>query len=203
VVVLEDEETFTGTVITAKGEPVQGARVTVIQATKPGGTSPAGGLPSAMVFPTPGSPQAETDQGGRFSVRLSMPYVSEVRVTKEGYKEERVLLNADRSVCSVVVRLDSMETGVIGHVVNAEGKPVTRFIISLLGSNPDVRTYQREIEDSDGRFLVSDVQPGAYRIYAQPVSAKWGITMPQEVTLRRGYFFGEVNLQSTTRGVVK
>jgi hypothetical protein len=149
--------------------------------------------------------QTGTDLRGGFQVILPFSKVGRVVAKKEGFQETSVEFGGMEPVRPVEIRLKSQETGVFGRLIDSEGRPVTYYILMISSSAPNRDIYSREVENSEGRFLITDIPPGSYiiRILMPPPSAVSVYTDSGEVTLKSGFVYGEVDFQSTKRGIIK
>jgi hypothetical protein len=189
VVILEGGESFTGRVADESGRPVSGAKVTVTGSRQASGT-PAKGSPLPTLLASEGT--FETDAGGGFSLNLSDPPVTEIRVVKKGYVEWRNQLNT--RVNNLEIRLQSAKAGLFGRVSDEAGNPVQRFTVYFQDeTSTKLGTFTRVFETDDGRFAVTDVPTGAYDLIVRGgnslplVSVRLG-----RIELRDGYYFGEI-----------
>jgi uncharacterized GH25 family protein len=200
---LDDAVRFSGIVLSDSGDPVPGAAVLVYEEKSSDPIAPDS--PSRLESLIGSSiEQTGTDMRGTFRLNLTFSKVSQVRVTKKGFREARVDLNPKKPIPFLEVHLESQETGIFGSVVNSDGKPVTSFRIAFKSSAPGNDKYFRDIENKEGRYLISDIPAGTYVMSIQLVSS----TLPevfasQEITLKNGYFFGEVKFQSVAIEALK
>lgn len=200
-VVLEDLEgakhQVSGIVLSETGDSVPGARVTVLQTRRTVSTTPQGGQSSSAADRA--SPEARTDAIGRFSVPLLLPDVTEVRVLKEGFKEQRIVFEANQSAGFLEIRLERGDTGIFGIVTNAEGKPVSRFVVILYAPvSTTSRSYSRDIENEEGRFWITDVPAGTYDVLIQaPTANSVQNTKIKGIELKSGFLYGEIDAQLT------
>ncbi len=96
---------------------------------------------------------------GKYKVKLNLPD------TLTAWQPERELTVSDRGCASIVWHL--IDNGrVTGRVVDAEGAPAARILVSLIepGSNPKQNTIKMERADDEGRFSFSGVPRGSYQI---------------------------------------
>ncbi len=114
--------------------------------------------------------EARADSEGNFRVTGLRPGKYKVKVnlpdTLTTYQKEKELTVADRGCASQVwYVVDNGE--VSGRVVDAEGRPVAKILVSLVKPNEDPRTAENvrlEKTDDDGRFKLSPVPRGSYVI---------------------------------------
>jgi hypothetical protein len=71
----------------------------------------------------------ETDPDGRFSLALSFPLPTSITASKDGYTQERVDLSGNSS-SYIEIRLARADTGIFGTVVDENGRPARRFMIT-------------------------------------------------------------------------
>jgi hypothetical protein len=131
-----------GTVFDESGKPVRSAKVLV-----------SGSLHGC-------GHEGNTDMSGRFSIPLYCPPAVSVKVAKEGFTEHTEPIEANRSVASIIVVIKKCNAEVYGRVVDNEGKPVTRFTMTL---SKGTNFYHRDFDD-DGSFRIADVPPGNYSL---------------------------------------
>ena len=83
-----------------EGDPVASAQVKVFQ-TKVAGKPQISGGQAGTSSSDGASPETSLDAIGRFSVPLIYLDVTEVRVTKQGFKEKRLLFAAGQYSCQI------------------------------------------------------------------------------------------------------
>ncbi len=191
-IVLDYGDLFTGRVISQQtGNPLSGARVSVIGSQQgPGGTS-KGSLPAPMIGMSEGV--IETDADGRFAIQVSHPPVTAIWVSKRGYVEKRQTFDRMRRFGDVQIGLIPADGGIFGRAIEADGQPVQHFTV-LLREQPATGAvgYSRPFESADGRFRVMDVPPGLYNISVSRNSPGAQMVRIGEVEIRRGYYYGEI-----------
>jgi hypothetical protein len=96
---------------------------------------------------------------GKFKVALQLP---ETLITD---RPEREISVADRG-CAAVTYFINDNGRVMGRVLDAEGQPVNRLPVTLVGAEPDAKQYgwAGGRTDSEGRFSISNVPAGRYLI---------------------------------------
>ena len=195
-VVLEDAVQLKGVVLSGLGAPVPAARVWVYE--KESVAPPV--TPGVHILPTKTKiaqiVETETDMHGRFQFDLPFSTLRRARVIKKGFRETRVELNNKEPTRFLEVRLESEETGIYGTVVNSENSPVNHFTIVFTPSAQGGGRYSREIDDTEGRFLVTDVPAGTYTVSIIILQPTFQFFKPQEVTLKSGFLYGEIRFES-------
>jgi len=139
-IILEAAEWISGRVISESGAPVGAANVQIR-----------------------GADSAETDQDGRFSIPAKNPPEYQITVRKIGYAEQRLTLNKIPP-CDMEIRLQQADSGVYGRLVDDTGKPVRIFSMTFWGLSNPANLFTRRFDREEGRFSVTDVPPGLYRI---------------------------------------
>src|SRR5262245_47388359 len=107
--------------------------------------------------------EARPDREGNFRISGLRPGKYKVKVhlpdTLTTYQAEKELTVADRGCASQVWYVtDNGE--VSGRVVDAEGRPIAKILVTLVKPNEDPRTaedYRMDQTDMDGRFKISPV----------------------------------------------
>ena len=96
---------------------------------------------------------------GKFKVALQLP---ETLVTD---RPEREISVADRG-CAAVTYYVNDNGRVMGRLLDAEGQPVSRLLVTLISTEPDAKQYDLRLDrtDSDGRFNITNVPAGRYVI---------------------------------------
>jgi hypothetical protein len=204
-VTLQAAPQFKGVVLADSGDPVPGVEVTVFENSY-FDRSPAQGVQGSLLLTQSREMiQTGTDLRGGFQVILPFSKIGRVIAKKEGFQETSVEFGGMEPVRPVEIRLKSQETGVFGRLVDSEGRPVTRYSVMISSSAPNRNIYTRDIENLEGRFLITDIPPGSYviRIIMPPSSAESVYTDSGELTLKSGFVYGEVDFQSTKRGIIK
>jgi hypothetical protein len=168
-VTLEGAGACRGQVINERGAPVSDALVDV--------------------FPSEG--EVLTDSAGMFSVPVPALPVKEIKVNRVGYLSERLLFLEEAAPSFVRIRLKRTEGGIYGRVVNDQGKPIKKFIMTTLDPQGGSGMISRMFEDEDGLFAISDVPPGNYQLTAASVGTAAKIAN-LKVEIRSGLYFGEV-----------
>lgn len=141
-----------GVVVDDQGQPVADVRIAVSR------TRPR----SAMV-------QAETVSGpdGRFELRGLPSGTYALNAMAADYSNTRIhQVEAGRTDLEVVMH---HKGGVTGRVVDAGGRPVTRFAMEVFRVNPGAVMYgytgrRMEFEDPNGNYLLPGFDPGTYRL---------------------------------------
>ena len=98
-------------------------------------------------------------RAGKYKVSVKLPE------TLTTYRHEQEITVSDRG-CAAVGWYVTDNGRVSGRVVNAEGEPVARILVSLVrpGTNPKESYDKLERTDEDGRFSFSAVPRGSYLI---------------------------------------
>ena len=96
---------------------------------------------------------------GRYKVALRLPE------TLSTPRSEEVLTLADRG-CGVVGWYITDNGRVTGRVINADGEPVARILVSLINPGASITEYAVKLErtNDEGYFSFSAVPPGTYNI---------------------------------------
>ncbi len=159
VVRLEPEPEVHGWVVSSTGDAVANARL------NPHGTR---GIASHLEKPV------HSDHSGAFSFGVSYPPLQKIEVSHPEYIEELIRFGEHPSE-PLVIRLRLKETALAGSVINQDGLPVRRFTVMLVSVDPDTRRLQpldpdtrrlsKFFDDSEGRFSISSVAAGRYRIF--------------------------------------
>jgi len=203
-VTLQAAPKFNGVVLTDSGDPVPGVEVTVYEDRYLERSSPPG--PQQLFSAPPREMvQTGTDLRGGFQVILPFSKVGRVVAKKEGFQETSVEFGGMEPVWPVEIFLKSQETGVFGRLMDSEGRPVTHYILMISSSAPNRNIYSREVENSEGRFLITDIPPGIYviRILMPSSSPQSVYTGSEEIILKSGFVYGEVAFQSTNKEPAK
>jgi hypothetical protein len=181
-VVLEEGDVFSGLVLTEAGTPLAGAQVNLI------GSGALRGPVSDRL-----SQGVVTDHDGRFSVHVSFAPVHQVRVKKEGYAEQNIVLETEPPAKMLEIRLQRADTGIFGRVVDEEGKPVHRFSLyfhyyaaqSALG-------VLRWFDNEEGAFFVADLNPGTCEMVVSTDSIPPQKAVLKQLEIKKGFYFGEL-----------
>src|SRR5215217_7008112 len=98
-------------------------------------------------------------RAGKYKVSLRLPE------TLTAWEQERELTVSDRGCAAVMWQLTDSGR-VSGRVVNVEGQPVPRILVSLLDPAPDRKEGFVKLErtDDDGRFAFTAVPRGRYLV---------------------------------------
>ena len=96
---------------------------------------------------------------GKYKVALQLP---DTLITD---RPERELAVVDRG-CAAVTYFINDNGRVMGRVLDAEGQPVHRLLVTLISTEPDAKHYDLTLDrtDSEGRFNISNVPAGRYLI---------------------------------------
>ncbi len=146
----------------ATGEPVFGARITIVQGSSrflaPDGPAPSGARSRQK------STQ-NTDSNGTFSFDGLKGGNLTLRVKHSDYVEEKVTANPDVAAQSrdLVVQL-SRAGEISGTVLNPDGQPRANMQIYLIGDDP--AGNQRARTNSEGKFTFRSVIPGEFTVKA-------------------------------------
>jgi len=178
-VVLDELEphVISGRVITESGEPLPATVVEIYNLT------------------------AETDSDGRFSKILKIEEQSvQVRIIKPGYIEykETASLSSGPAAKELEICLKQSEGGLYGRVLDAEGRPLERFLMVFKQTG---LIFFRDFESEDGQFSVTDLPAGTYDLFIQSVpfgplnSATVRNLQVKGVEIRKGYMYGELLFQ--------
>jgi len=181
-VVLEDRPLLKGRVTAESGEAVAGALVNVF------GTGGAQGKFDGAVI---------TDKTGRFELALAYPPVREIRISRTGYFDQRIAFDRSKPAPpEASVRMKQVETGLFGRVIDYRGIPVKRFILHLKSTKAGGRDFQRSFSSGNGRYVVTDVQPGTYDLVIQSVANSTAedvqLVRLDQLEIRKGFLVGEV-----------
>lgn len=151
-----DTVLLTGCVLSESGAAVAGARVVVLQS---GGNSTVSmGNANGSSISGRSSADVKTDAIGRFSMSLALPNVNELRVSKEGFKEKRIIMEGGHNPGFVEIRLEYCDTGALGNVLDAFGNPAKQFMVIMQDTGSPARgSFVREITSNDGRLWITDV----------------------------------------------
>lgn len=189
-VILEDAVVFSGLILSKAGNPMPGAIVTVMQMGRSGRISPE---------------PVKSDAAGRFVFPLFYPSVCEVRVTKPGYVEKRITYDDQPAPAFLEIRLESPNTGFFGRAVDSDGKPVKRFgLVFGSSSTPTGGVYSRDVENDEGRFCITDIPAGTYRVRFQSNTSTVHLFAEiKELTLKDGYLYGEILVQMSDPVAIK
>jgi hypothetical protein len=181
-VVLEDRPVLKGRVAAETGGAVSGALVNVF------GTGGAQGKFDRAVV---------TDKTGGFELALAHPPVREIRVSRTGYFDQRIVFDKSKPAPpEVAVRMKQVETGLYGRVIDYRGIPVKRFILHLKNTKGGGKDFQRSFSSGNGKYMVTDVQPGTYDLIIQSVADSTAedvqLVRLDQLEIRKGFLVGEV-----------
>jgi hypothetical protein len=175
-VVLDDGPVLSARVVTATDAPLVGAKVD------------AGSSGVAL-----------TDPMGRFSLNVSSASAIGITVTKPGFIRRRLSFDLSRpALPDEKIVLAESEGGIYGRVAYDDGLPVTRFrmTLSTIREEPRSMMYERDFENNDGVFSITDLPVGTYDLnvdtlpYSRAVSRQSASV--KRVEIRKAYYYGEV-----------
>ncbi|MFT5080625.1 MAG: protocatechuate 3,4-dioxygenase beta subunit [Gammaproteobacteria bacterium] len=145
------------------GEPVVGALVETFDNEYV--KNPFSDLLGAMVPRTTTSRKARTDKDGAFSITLVTPGTYQIQIKHAAFPlsaEKGIQVNDGQNADQGTIRL--VPGGVIrGIVYGAAGRPLAGAKLSLIGESIYPGSPR---SDSEGRFVLINVQPGNYRLSA-------------------------------------
>lgn len=150
----------TGRVVDGEGQPVGGARVqAMVRGVEPGGTEP-------YLQPLDHSP-ALTDALGRFTLRAPARHRELELVAKKAHLESRPI-RATPGTRELQIELIAGGE-IAGRLQVDPALPASRFYVF---AEPEVPSggeneTQPMRPDSDGRFLLRGLKPGAYRVFVR------------------------------------
>ncbi len=182
-VVLDDGETFHGSVAGESGEIISGAKIKV-----------TGAMESITAY-------ADSDEAGRFSVMLGDMPVTKIDVSKAGYLVQRLTFNNNKPALSgIEILMRRPEGGIFGRVFGDSGRPAIRFWLLLIPSGvPFARSHSRFFENASGKFTVNDVPCGTYDLrFVSIPNARLGRAQEvrlERVEIRKGCIYGEILVQ--------
>ncbi len=183
-VLLEEIDRLQGRILTSSGAAIEGALVTVY-----GKGGVQGKFDGAV----------KTDSKGGFALPLYYPPVQEIKVARAGFFDQRLTYeDAKPAPPEVVIRMQALEAGIFGRVINEKGLPVKRFVLHMrdLAAEPGSQEYQRSFTNESGEFRVTDIAPGVYDLVIQSVPELTAedvqLVKVEQVEVRKGYMFGEI-----------
>ncbi len=184
-VVLEEAMLLQGIVTAESGVPLLGARVNVF-----------GTLRDKSKLPRAFEGTVETGPDGRFSLPLSYPPVREVRVTKRGYAERKLIYESQIIPATLKISLSPEGSGIFGRVSDDTNDPIRQFSVSLIStSSPGSPVYTRYFDSVDGRFVLPDVSPGLYEVRFRASSPLLRPISFGSLEIRAGQMYGEMSVR--------
>ncbi len=189
VILDEIDQSIGGQVLSEAGQPVPGAEISVVQTNDPVLKGNAGQSASVAT--------ATSDAIGAFTLPKALPNISEVRATKEGYQEKRMILKQGEMSNFLEIRLESCNSGVFGIVTDESGNPIKQFEMYFRDIvNRTNRVYSRHVSDDSGQFSITDIPTGTYDIQIQGLgTGVLNVGNLKNVVVKDGYFFGAVGVQ--------
>jgi uncharacterized GH25 family protein len=182
------DQSIGGRVLSEAGEPVPGAEISVVQT----GDSVKGNAAQTATVAT-----AKSDAIGAFALPKALPNTSEVRATKEGFKEKRMALKQGEMSDFLEIRLESCNSGVFGIVTDESGNPAKQFDMYFKDAvNRTTKVYPRHVSDDSGQFSIADIPTGTYDIQIQSLgTGVLNVGNLKNIVVKDGYFYGAVLVQ--------
>ncbi len=95
------------------------------------------------------------------------PSVTEIRVSKQGFIEKVTPIKESRQSKQLIVTLDPASALLSGQIYLSNGEFAKAFIMRFGSVDNAGQFYTKEFNTDDGRFLVSDLPAGSYRLQIQ------------------------------------
>ncbi len=163
VVVMGPGGSIGGTVRDAAGQPIEGAKITVVDAFNPDPLDPQGLLPT---FGGTGRGTAETGHDGRYVVENLSPGKKRVSAGADAFlpsriEEATVVESPTPTVLDFV--LDRGKS-ISGRVTDPLGKPVEGAKVNASANQPEVSGFGSATTEADGAYRVERLADGAFNV---------------------------------------
>jgi len=158
-IVLTPTTRIAGTVVSAEGDPLPGARVLAYPSSGPAG--------SDLMLPDPPCPfelEAVAGAAGDFVLELREPGRYDVNASGAGHLRAELahVLVPPEGLEGLELRMDG-GTIVTGHVSDPQGHAIAGAVLSLSSS----RSFTKASTDGDGEFLLEGVEPGDQSLWVE------------------------------------
>jgi hypothetical protein len=191
-VVLEKDVLLSGIVVSAEGQPIQGARVII----DPGGTFPNAAL---------------TDDTGFFTLPRIERSPTRIWAIKPGYAEQKIPVDSKnmpgfmRIILSPVASASNNASeqakddsgSIFGRIVDSSGKPGLVFKIFVVPHHENMVGWKAvNFVSAEGEFRIGDLPEGAYSITVQKQDeSNPNMERSQMIEIRKGGILGPIVLQ--------
>lgn len=171
--VLEQGVRFSGRVVGADGEPLEGTQIALVDAEFPG----------ASALLDEATPSTHSGPDGRFVLDGVAPGTYRAQLHHQAYRVHELPVSVGPGGGSQELQLTDRGLHVAGRVIGPDGTPLAHASVFTRRSGSGPTGYQGTPAEDDGRFLLFGLEAGVIDLY---VASTEGIAGPRTVDLGAG-----------------